>query len=206
MEQIKPKIKICGLTTKDDICCVNRELPDFIGMVLYFPKSKRNLSIEQASVLMKELDSSIKKVAVCVSPTAEQIHYIEETGFDFIQIHGELPDEILNTCSLPVLRAFNVSNMDLYNSYLNNDKIAGFVFDAAAPGSGKTFDWNMLNAIPRTNKLMFLAGGINTENVKDAIEAVHPDVIDVSSSVEYTDKPGKDPAKVHKIVNAVRGN
>lgn len=78
------------------------------------------------------------------------------------------------------------------------------MFDAAEPGSGTTFDWNMLNTLPRDGKLCMLAGGLNSDNVAKAILAVSPDGVDISSGVEYTDRPGKDPDKLHAFITAVR--
>ena len=67
------KIKMCGITTPADVAAVNEVRPDYIGMVMYFPKSKRNVSAETARRLLEELRKDVKKVAVVVSPDAEQI-------------------------------------------------------------------------------------------------------------------------------------
>jgi phosphoribosylanthranilate isomerase len=196
------KIKICGLTCDEDIALVNRLKTDFAGFVLFFPKSKRNLSIERAAELAAKLDG-VKSVAVVVSPTADQAEQIAEAGFDYIQIHGELYDETYAACRLPILRAFNVSNMDKFESCSALEKIAGYVFDAAEPGSGKTFDWDLLSKLPRGGRLTLLAGGLNPENVSRAVKTVKPDGVDVSSGVE---KPqgGKDPSLAERFVEEVR--
>lgn len=147
------------------------------------------------------ISSGIKAVAVMVAPTVEQIHMAEEAGFDYLQIHGNVNEELLDACTKPVLKAFNVDDLDKYDSYLKDDRIVGFVFDAGAPGSGKTFDWNILAGMKRDkNRLYILAGGLNAANVEAAIKTVRPDGVDVSSGVEYTDKPGKDPAKIKEFV------
>ena len=96
------KIKICGMTCEADIEAVNMYLPDYIGFVLFFPKSKRNISIEQAKYLLKKVDKRIQTVAVVVSPTTEQVRQIEEVGFDYIQIHGTITGEVYEQCILPV--------------------------------------------------------------------------------------------------------
>lgn len=199
------QIKICGLTGPMEAEYVNAVQADYIGMVLFFEKSKRNITIEQASEIMKALHPQIKKVAVVVSPTLAQAKQIEAAGFDYIQIHGELKNEILEQTSIPILRAFNVKDIDLYEQYQQSDRIAGYVFDAVKPGSGQVFDWNLIEAIPRDEKLFLLAGGLHAGNVADAIHYVQPDGVDVSSGVEYTDRPGKDPAKIQAFVKAVRG-
>ena len=95
------KIKICGMTCEEDIKAVNKYLPDYIGFVLFFPKSKRNISIKQAKELLAKADKRIKTVAVVVSPTIEQLLQIEEAGFDSIQIHGTMTKEVYEQCQLP---------------------------------------------------------------------------------------------------------
>lgn len=197
------KIKICGLTSPAEARFLNENHVDFAGMVLFFPKSKRNISIEQAKEIMAALDTSIKRVAVVVSPSIEQIRQIEAAGFDYVQIHGEIP-EAEAAIAIPILKAFNVSDMGSYEKYHNDSRIAGYVFDAIEPGSGKTFDWRLVDNIPRDEKLLLLAGGLNPDNVRMAIEAVHPDVVDVSSGVENDDGAGKNPEKIHDFVAAVK--
>ena len=195
------KVKICGLTSPAEARYLNENHVDFAGMVLFFPKSKRNISIEQAKEIMAALDASIKRVAVVVSPSIEQVRQIEAAGFDYIQIHGEIPEAAI---AIPILKAFNVSDMGSYEKYHNDSRIAGYVFDAIEPGSGKTFDWKLVDNIPRDEKLLLLAGGLNPDNVRMAIEAVHPDGVDVSSGVENDDKAGKNPEKIHDFVAAVK--
>ena len=197
------KVKICGLTSPAEARYLNENHVDFAGMVLFFPKSKRNISIEQAKEIMAALDTSIKRVAVVVSPSIEQIRQIEAAGFDYVQIHGEIP-EAEAAIAIPILKAFNVSDMNSYEKYHNDSRIAGYVFDAIEPGSGKTFDWRLVDNIPRDEKLLLLAGGLNPENVRMAIEAVHPDGVDVSSGVENDDGAGKNPEKIHDFVAAVK--
>ena len=201
------KIKICGLTSPAEARYLNENHVDFAGMVLFFPKSKRNISIEQAKDIMAALDASIKRVAVVVSPSIEQIRQIEAAGFDYVQIHGEIPEtetEAEAAIAIPILKAFNVSDMGSYEKYHNDSRIAGYVFDAIEPGSGKTFDWKLVDNIPRDEKLLLLAGGLNPDNVRMAIEAVHPDGVDVSSGVENDDGAGKNPDKIHDFVAAVK--
>lgn len=209
------------MTCEADIEAVNTYLPDYIGFVLFFPKSKRNISIEQAKHLLEKVDEKIQTVAVVVSPTTEQIKQIEEVGFDYIQIHGTVTDKVYEQCGLPILRAFNVSDLDKLEEYEAKDKIKGYVFDSKTPGSGKTFDWNLLDDIrqrqktdtskdvsyKKTKKKIFLAGGIDETNVKRAITEVSPDVIDLSSAVEKASEDGtfhgKDPEKIRTIVTMV---
>ena len=89
------KIKMCGITTSADVAAANEVRPDYIGMVLYFPKSKRNVSADTARRLLEELREDVKKVAVVVSPVTEQMVEIAELGFDVIQIHGQVSYELI---------------------------------------------------------------------------------------------------------------
>ena len=118
------KVKICGLTSPAEAQYLNENHVDFAGMVLFFPKSKRNISIEQAMEIMAALDASIKRVAVVVSPSIEQIRQIEAAGFDYVQIHGEIPQPE-SAIAIPILKAFNVSDMGSYEKYHNDSRIAG---------------------------------------------------------------------------------
>ena len=198
------KIKVCGLTDVREAEYLNQNHVDYAGMVLYFPKSKRNISPEKAKEIMGALDDSIQKVAMVVSPSMEQIQEMEQMEFDFIQIHGVLPVEYLEQIRIPVLKAFNVTDMDQYEIYHKCTGIAGYVFDAQTPGSGKAFDWSLVQQIPRDEKLFILAGGLHPGNVAKAIQNMNPDVVDVSSGVEYDDRPGKALEKIKAFVCAAR--
>lgn len=200
------KIKICGLTSPKEAAFLNQHQVDYAGMVLFFPKSKRNISPEKAKEIIKALHPTIRKVAVVVSPTLDQVAQIEKLGFDYIQIHGALSEALLSEIHLPILKAFNVSDLEQYNFYHKCSGIAGYVFDAHTPGSGQTFDWNLISQIPRDEKMLFLAGGLSPDNVAQAISLVHPNAVDVSSGVEYDNLPGKDPAKIAAFVRQVRSS
>lgn len=197
-------VKICGLTTVEDASYAARSGADLVGMVVFFPKSKRNVTLEQASSIIKALPDSIKKCAVTVSPAPEQIRMINNSGFDIIQIHGSLSDEAYEVSELPIIKAFNVDDLDTFEHFSQYDKIIGYVFDAAAYGSGKTFDWSLLEAIPRDGKMFILAGGLDPENVSRAVTEVRPDCVDVSSGVENDSGIGKDEQKILAFVKNAR--
>lgn len=198
------QIKVCGLTSTKEAQWLLEEQVDYAGMVLFFPKSKRNIQPEQAKEIIRTLENKIKKVAVVVSPTEEQIRILEELSFDFIQIHGTIRRGVLECLNVPFLRAFNVDNMQEYEIYRNCKKCAGYVFDALTPGSGKTFDWKRIPDISERDKLFLLAGGLTPINVEEAVRCVCPDGVDVSSGVERETGKGKDPKKIRAFVKAVR--
>ena len=210
MQMGKTKVKVCGLTRKEEAEMLADCRVEFAGMVLFFPKSKRNVTLQQAEQILAALKKYgvSKSVAVTVSPTKEQVEQIMRLGFDYIQIHGELSDDVYNACSVRIIRAVNIKHQSEEDIYLETkrwrslDKIYGLLFDAGVPGSGKTFDWESLKKADCGNKKLFLAGGLTPDNVKAAIEAVRSDVVDISSGVEYDDVSvkGKDESKVKAFI------
>ena len=103
------EVKICGITRADEIEVLNELNVDYAGMVLFFEKSPRNISITRAAELVKLLKPQIKKVAVTVSPNISQLKEIEVAGFDYIQIHKEMSDEVYQKANIPIIRAINIS-------------------------------------------------------------------------------------------------
>lgn len=198
---MRTRIKICGLTSPKEAAYLPPSQVDFAGMVLFCEKSRRNITIEEAAEIMKALPREIKRAAVTVSPTLAQAERIEEAGFDVLQVHGSLDKEILSKVHIPIIRAVNVK--DRVPLFEEHPRISAYLFDAAAPGSGKTFDWACLEKIPARGRKFILAGGLTPSNVGDAIRKVHPWMVDVSSGVEYDGKRGKDPDKIKAFIHAV---
>ncbi len=197
-------IKICGITSDKDIEYVNKSGADFAGMVLYFPKSKRNISIMRAAKLKKLLTEDIKAVAVTVSPDLNQVISIRDAGFSYIQIHGELSKEVIDfiknsgnadvempdTRKINLVRAYNqVGSVELKEIEMlrEMDRTYAFLFDAKEPGSGSRFDWNNIPDRNILKKPYFLSGGLTPDSVAEAITEVNPDGVDVSSGVELSD-------------------
>lgn len=198
------KIKICGITTEEDVGFLNEAGVDYAGFVQFFPKSRRNISTEQAMLLMKGLAPSIRRVAVTVSPDREQLDAIAQAGFDLVQIHGNISEELLADIQLPVWKAFNVKDLKEFECYRDHEAVVGFVFDAQIPGSGKAFDWTLLHELPNTDKLKMLAGGLSPANVAEALQRTDVDGVDTSSGVEKESGQGKDRDKIEAFVKAVR--
>ena len=215
-----PKIKICGLTSAEEASWIVEERVDYAGIVVFYPKSHRNMTISCAKELLPILrqgksltGESIRTVAVTVSPTAGQVEEIQAAGFDIIQVHGELSKESFDAIRIPMIRAFNGFDKDAYDKFHHCEKVEAYLFDAGKPGSGQTFDWDVLRRLPRDEKPIFLAGGLNADNIGQAVREVKPDVVDVSSGVER-DVPvgelngfarvGKDREKIRAFVKEVR--
>lgn len=173
---------------------------------MFFEKSHRNISPEKAQKLLSALDPNIKSVAVTVSPTEEQLEQIHTLGFDYVQIHGKISEKLLSECKIPVIRAINVNGIESIGDIENLDNVKGILFDSAVPGSGKSFDWSMLEKLPKNQKMLFLAGGLTADNVAAAICQVHPYAVDVSSGVELSDKSGKDFELVRTFIENARNS
>lgn len=198
------KIKICGITQEREITCLNETGVDYAGFVMGYPKSKRNISLERASQLLALLSPDIRSVAVMVNPDREQLIKVAQAGFDLVQIHGNQSDGWLGEIPIPVLKALQVSEQKDLSKYETNENIRGYVFDAQVPGSGKAFDWDLLKALPRTEKTTLLAGGLNPENIVEALESTNVDGVDASSGVERENGCGKDEDKIREFVRLIR--
>lgn len=198
---MKTEIKICGITSPEEASYIHYPEVSFMGMVLFVPGSRRNVTLEKAKEIMVSAPEKVKKVAVTVSPDLEQIRQIENAGFDYVQVHGELKEEVLQQITIPIIRAVNMDGSMM--TIERSGKISYYLFDAAAPGSGRPFEWDMLSKFQRGNFPWALAGGLNEHNVLDAILTVHPQMVDVSSGVEHDHAGGKDPEKIRNFIQAV---
>jgi phosphoribosylanthranilate isomerase len=204
MKQIK--IKICGLSRRQDIEAVNHYLPDYIGFV--FAKSKRQIDLKSAINLKKLLNSKIQSVGVFVNHPIDEISDIVESGvIDLIQLHGDEDAkyiknlrEKLSSRETMIIKAVRVkSKFD----FEENEMVDYHLYDSFDKniygGGGQTFDWNLLKEIKGP---FFLAGGIQLSNVELAINQLNPYCIDLSSGVESNGF--KDPEKIKKIIEKVR--
>jgi phosphoribosylanthranilate isomerase len=193
------QIKICGLTREADIDYVNEARPDYIGFILNFPKSRRNLSPEQAAALKSRLSPEIRAVGVFVDRPAEEIIRAAETvGLDVIQLHGHEDDAYIaalrERTNLPVWKAFRVrSAADL--SAAERSSADEILLDNGY-GTGEAFDWSLAGGF---NRPFLLAGGLTPERIPQAIRAFHPKLVDISSGVETDGVKDRD-----KILAAVR--
>ena len=201
------KVKICGLSRIEDIEYCNELLPDYIGFILGFPKSKRNVSFEQAKLLKSKLNSSIKSVGVFVNADIDYICSLCDANvIDYVQLHGNEDDDYISKLKSkvdkPIIKAVRVQYKEdiLSAETLNCDYLLldTYVKDAIG-GSGIAFDWSI---IPNISKPYFLAGGLNANNVSKAIAMCNPYAVDVSSSVE--DGAYKSKQKIAEFISAVK--
>ena len=196
------KIKICGIRRLEDIEIVNKYKPDYIGFV--FADSKRKVSHELASQLKANLSPDIISVGVFVNESADEILKLYADGIiDIAQLHGGESEDYIkylkdNTNEeLKIIKAIEMSEDEDLSEYDNSQ--ADYLLLDSGKGSGKTFDWRLIRK--DLKKEFFLAGGINSGNVKEAIEEFNPFAIDLSSSLE-TDGY-KDENKIKEIMEGI---
>ena len=196
------KIKLCGLTRPCDIEWANALLPDYIGFV-FAQKSKRYVSPESAKALREGLDSNIRAVGVFVNEAPEVVAALLNTGvIDLAQLHGGEDEEYIKALreltDKPLIQAFRIENTaDLDRARQSSADC--ILLDNGAGGTGASFDWVLLKGFDRP---YFLAGGLDSGNVRQAIATLRPFAVDVSSGIE-TDGV-KDYMKMTAFVNAAR--
>ena len=195
------KIKLCGLSRACDIEEANLLQSDYIGFV-FAKKSRRCVTAEQAGELKKQLRPEIRAVGVFVNEAPEAVAALLNRGvIDLAQLHGSEDAEYIrrlrDLTESPLIQAFRIrSKEDL--SRAETSAADEILLDAGA-GTGTVFDWSLLRNMERR---YFLAGGLNPENVREAIRDLHPYGVDVSSGIE-TDAL-KDRTKMAAFVAAVR--
>lgn len=203
------KVKICGITTLEDARFVSGALADFIGFIFY-PNSPRYIEPAKAGAIINWIEGP-EKVGVFVNQPLDDVNSIaKQTGIDIVQLHGTESPEYCSMIDLPVIKVFHVDDhtnpeelKKTIEPYLNT--VDYLLFDTKSEGvwggTGKTFDWNILNHIAR-DAFIFLSGGLSSDNVKDAINQVKPNAVDLSSSLEKA--PGlKDFDKIEEFFDVM---
>lgn len=206
------KIKICGLTEKKsiDLCCKLKI--DYLGFV-FFEKSPRSVNPVKMLELANYIEKDIAKVAVTVDASDDYLDSIfNSCKFEYVQCHGqETVDrikQIKQKYNCKIIKAIKVKNSDDVASAKKFEDVSDHIlFDAKAPsspipgGNGLSFDWSLLKN-RNLKKDWFLSGGLNHENIKDAIIQTNPPMVDVSSSLESL-AGIKDLHLIQKFVNSV---
>lgn len=208
------RVKICGITSQQLMRDVGNAGAQYAGLV-FFEKSPRNLSLDKARSIALEAPTGLAKVALVVNPSDRFLDSLTTTvPLDMIQLHGsETPQrvsEIKQKTGLPVMKAIGVAEeddlkkLDVYATVADQLMVdAKPAKDAILPGgNGYAFDWSLLQGRRWTGPWM-LAGGLNPENVAQAIAITGAQQIDVSSGVEI--RPGeKDKQKINAFVRAAQ--
>ncbi len=195
------KIKLCGMMRDVDIETANALNADYVGFV-FAKKSRRYAAPDEAKKLKALLDPEIRAVGVFVNEELSVVLSLLKEGIiDLAQLHGSETDayirELKELSGKEVIRAFKVKKKeDLEEA---EKSIADHILLDAGAGDGETFDWGILGGFSRP---YFLAGGLDPENVSEAVRSIKPYGVDVSSGIETDGK--KDPEKMKAFVEAVR--
>ncbi len=194
-------IKMCGLSQKRDIQAVNEIKPEYIGFV-FWAKSKRYISPEKALEFTQMLDENIKAVGVFVDESIENVAELLENGvIDLAQLHGSETEDYIHKLremtDKPIIKAFKIRSLGDVERAVKS--CADIILLDAGMGDGKIFDWSLIQDITRP---YFLAGGLNCENIAEAVRKIKPYAVDVSSGIE-TDGL-KDIKKMTAFAMAVR--
>ena len=182
--------KICGITNLDDANVAVENGASAIGFIFY-EKSPRTISINNAKSISKHLPKTIARVGVFVNHEKDLIRLaISEVPLDMIQLQGDETPDFCNQFDVAILKALRIKN-EASLSVMDQYDVAVFLLDTFSNdqygGTGETFDWSVLNRKFKTP--IILSGGLNSENILDAIDAVNPSAVDVNSGVESS--PGK---------------
>ena len=186
-------IKICGIQNKDTLLCCEKNNVNFFGMI-FFQKSPRNISFEDASILQKiSEDLNINGVGVFVNNNINEIQeIIKNLKLRFVQLHGSENEEYIKTLKktgIKIIKSISISHKNDLRRVYNYNSADYFLFDykpnkSELPGgNAKSFDWNILKLL-EIDKPWFLSGGINTNNIQKIINDLNPPGIDLSSGVE----------------------
>ncbi len=186
MDLERPRVKFCGLTRIEDIEWANSIKPDFVGFV-FWEKSKRRLLRDQALVLKKALLPDIKAVGVFVDEDVRTVAaLLNDNIIDIAQLHGKEDEEYITELrrlsgGKPIIKAFIIKNEgDVERA---KESSADYLLLDSGTGTGRTFNWELIKKTG-FRKPFFLAGGLDPENVSEAIEQLRPFAVDVSSGIE----------------------
>jgi phosphoribosylanthranilate isomerase len=201
-------VKICGVRTPEEARVAAEAGADAVGLV-FWPGSPRRVDASAARAIAEALPPAVLRVGVFVDADREELaRTAEVAGLDLLQLHGDEPPASFDGLprrgwkALRVGPAFAPAEVDRYAG-----RAAGLLLDArvegAPGGTGRAFDWTLARGVRERCSFLVLAGGLTPETVAEAVRAVRPHGVDVSSGVESA--PGrKDPARVRAFVEAAR--
>ena len=215
---MRTRVKICGITRSGDALAAAEAGADAIGLV-FWPGTPRCVDIGRAREIAGALPPFVTKVALFVDPNPADVRAVlEAVPIDVLQFHGDELRGLCNAFSHPYIKAVHVKEgVDLLEYVARYEDASGFVFDTfrlgdLPGGTGHAFDWSRLSPAVRAalRAPLILSGGLDPENVGEAIRAVRPWAVDVSSGVEERAADGtlrkgvKDAARIAAFVKGVR--
>ena len=199
-----PLVKICGITNPHDATAAVAAGASAIGIV-FWPSSPRAVDAARAREIIAAIPAPVSVVGVFVNQVDEASRLAAELGLSAVQFHGDETAEDCRRAGARVIRSVSVRDGSAVETALALPESVTILLDAHDPvkrgGTGCVVDWSVAREIAR-RRFTILSGGLNPDNVTDAVAAVNPWAIDVSSGVEQS--PGrKDPAKVLALFAAL---
>ena len=202
---MRTRIKFCGMTRAEDVALASELGVDAVGLI-FAERSKRRIDVSRARELRGAAGPFVTTVALFmdngITPVQGIISIVKPM---LLQFHGEETAEECERFGLPYLKVVAMGSGNGIDTVQRHPDAAGFVFDSHAAGqaggSGEAFDWTALTDIGA--RRVILAGGLTPENVYDAVRAVRPHAVDVSSGIEAS--PGiKDAERMRRFIAQVR--
>lgn len=201
------KIKVCGITNLDDAMAAVDAGCNALGFVFY-KKSPRYISPKKARDIIRHLPDKIIKIGVFVNEQPDVIKGIARLcNLDMLQFHGyESVDFCGKFKGYRIIKAFRVKDKVDLSEVLKYQTFA-YLFDtfvrSKVGGTGRTFNWQLYKHLVKIKRPVFLSGGLNENNVREAIRMFKPEWVDVSTSVEIS--PGKkDRFKLKRFISSVK--
>lgn len=202
---MRTRVKICGITRKQDVAAATTAGADALGFVFYEP-SPRFVAPELARELVNGVPPFVTATGLFVNPTAEFVKSVlAQVPLDLLQFHGDEPPELCSSFGVRWIKAVRVqARSDIEDAFERYRNASGLLVDAWDPhkygGTGQSFNWSV---IPGQRPLpLILAGGLASDNVSRAVAQVRPWAVDVSGGVESS-KGIKDVAKMTDFINEV---
>lgn len=198
-------VKICGITNLDDAQYAVQSGATALGFIFH-PLSPRYIDPARVRVIVDQLPAHVITVGVFVNRDTDTIeNVIDQAALDMVQLSGDEPASIINSIGFPTIKVFHVGpnfDMQLVIPYSADTIMFDAKSSVAYGGTGRVFDWSLIGGTNRHTPLI-LAGGLNPDNVIDAINAAKPDAIDLSTGLEI--KPGrKDFRKIDELFHKLR--
>lgn len=199
------RVKICGITTIEDALLAAELGASAIGLV-FWPDSPRFVDLGHAKAIVRALPPFLSAVGVFVDQEDEALYVAQETGLSAVQFHGDELPASYRTFPVRVIKAVTVRDASAGEAAAAVPASATVLVDAHDPikrgGTGRAVDWSIAATIARERPVI-LSGGLTAANAVDAMDAVRPYALDLSSGVESA--PGrKDPAKLRALFAALR--
>lgn len=208
------KVKICGITNREDALAACEYGADALGFVFY-KKSQRYVDVKIVRDIIKSLPPFIETAGVFVDEAVDRINEIADAAkLDIIQLHGAEPPEFCNVFKRKIIKAFRIQGQDDAVSHhlsaissFSQYRVSAYLLDTYQEdmpgGTGEIFNWEVAKDAKKFGRII-LAGGLTPQNVAEAVKTVMPYAVDVSSGVEQ--RPGKkDLKKVMEFIERAKG-